>query len=235
MATPPEHPAPEPGAAPRSGPPPPPSPRPHRDHERERGRQLDRVNAFSDGVFSIAATLLVLSIDIPNGSGADLAHDLRDLERPLLAYFISFAVVGIYWYHHHRMLGRLRASDQGFAVLNLVFLSFVALLPAPTQLLARYEDQTAPVVIYALNVLILAGLSKALARYADRNGLTDAPIAEDDEGVLASWAVFIAFGLSIPVAFVSPDNATYVWLLSAILPIGEGLVRRRRPAPTARA
>jgi len=204
------------------------------DHERERGRQLDRVNAFSDGVFSIAATLLVLSIDVPNGPKDELTHDLANLVRPLTAYFVSFAVVAIYWYHHHRMLGRLRASDQGFAILNLVFLSFVALLPAPTQLLARYDGKTAPIVVYALNVMILAALSQALNRYADRNGLADAPPTEPAAGFLAEHAVFVAFGLSIPVAFVWPEQATYLWLLAAILPLA-GSRLRRRPAAGAGA
>ena len=116
----------------------------HLPHERERGRQLDRVNAFSDGVFSIAATLLVLSIDIPSGPNSALPDELRRLERPLSSYFISFAVVSLYWMVHHRLLGRLRASDHSFAVLNLVFLSFVALLPAPTLPLSRYDNATAP-------------------------------------------------------------------------------------------
>jgi uncharacterized membrane protein len=211
-----------------------PSPSEHR--ARERGRQLDRVNAFSDGVFSIAATLLVLSIDIPNGTNANLTRDLANLERPVFAYFVSFAVVSVFWLHHHRLLGRLAASDQGFAVRNLVFLSFVALLPAPTQLLARYPDKTAPVIIYAINVMVLAALSMHLSRYADASGLTDAPAEDLGESWVVRYSVFLAFGISIPIAFLDPRDATWVWLLSAVIPRVAGRLdgsheeRKRRKA-----
>jgi uncharacterized membrane protein len=203
------------------------------DGGRERGRQLDRVNAFSDGVFSIAATLLVLSIDVPNGSNTALPQELRDLERPVFSYFLSFAVVGIFWFHHHRMLGRLRASDTGFATMNLAFLAFVAFLPAPTELLGRYDNETVPVVVYALNVLIIATLSNRLSAYADRNHLTDRPGPGADAPWLARWSTFIAFGVSIPIAFVAPHEATYFWLLAAILPALDGGIRRRRRRPPA--
>lgn len=198
------------------------------DPGRERGRQLDRVSAFSDGVFSIAATLLVLSIDIPTGPASTLPKQLRALEDPLESYFISFAVVGLFWFHHHRMMGRLRASDTGFATLNLIFLAFIALTPAPTELIGRYGGETAPVVIYAVNVIVLAVLSRQLSQYADRHGLTDRPAAV--EPWLIRWSAVIAFSISIPVAFVAPRHAIYCWFLAAILPfIARRMDRRKHP------
>jgi uncharacterized membrane protein len=197
--------------------------------DKDRGRQLDRVNAFSDGVFSIAATLLVLSIDVPSGPASQLPDQLRALEGPLTSYFISFAVVGVFWYHHHKLLGRVVVSNTGFAALNLLFLSFVALLPAPTELLGRYNGQTAPVVIYAVNVLILTTLSNMLAHYAATHDLVDRP--PPPQSWISRWSPFVAFGASIPIAFVAPREAVYVWVLSALLPrLVDPLIGRARAA-----
>lgn len=186
-------------------------------HGKERGRQLDRVNAFSDGVFSIAATLLVLSIHVPTVSGDDLGKALQDLAGPLTSYFLSFAVIGMFWLRHHQLLGRVRFSDNRFAVLNLVFLAFIALLPGPTELLGRYNEETVGVVVYAVNIIVLAVLLRMLFDDADRRGLTDVD-PTDRLGRLRGNAVIAVFAVSIPIAFVAPVAATYVWILAAIIP-----------------
>ena len=177
------------------------------------GRRLGRVDSFSDGLFSIAATLLVLSIDVPTVPEGDLNGALDSLLPSLLAYFISFAVVGLFWLRHHEFFGRLQASDSRLAALNLVFLSFVALLPVPTELLGRYDNSAAPVVIYAVFILILSALLRALFHHARKAHLM-APgqeVPADNAGAAAVW---IAFALSIPLAFVSPDLGMYCWILA---------------------
>jgi uncharacterized membrane protein len=192
----------------------------------ETGRQLGRVNNFSDGLFAIAATLLVLSIDVPRVSHAQLPHQLDNMIQPVLAYFLSFAVVGLFWMRHHQLFGMLRASDTGFAALNLLFLAVVALLPVPTELLGRYGADTAPVVIYAVFILVLSLLLRGLTRHALRAGLTD----REPHGrwhVRGQW-VLVVFGLSIPVAFLSPQVAMYSWILVAVLPRLHGRSRSVR-------
>lgn len=183
----------------------------------ETGRRLGRVDAFSDGLFSIAATLLALSIDIPDVPEADLNGALDSLFPSVLAYFISFAVVGLFWLRHHEFFGRLEASDSRLAAINLVFLSFVALLPVPTEILGRYDDSAAPVVIYAVFILVLSALLRVLFHHATTAGLfaegQRAPV--DDRAAIGVW---FAFGLSIPMAYVDPDLAMYCWILSAVVP-----------------
>jgi uncharacterized membrane protein len=183
----------------------------------EYGRQLGRVNAFSDGIFSIAATLLVLSIDLPTGPASELNSQLNDLVEPTFVYFLSFAVIGLFWTRHHRLFGTLHHSDGRFAVINLTFLGFIALLPAPTEILGRYGGETAPPVIYALNILILSGLLRWLYHHAATHGLTDVEL-ETAEGKFRSWTVLGVFALSIPVAFIDPSAAVWVWILVAIIP-----------------
>lgn len=202
--------------------------------EREQGRQLDRVNAFSDGVFTIAATLLVLSIDLPSGPFSELAGELPRLIEPTFTYFLSFAVIGRFWLRHHQLFGRLHSSDQRFAVINLVFLSFVALLPAPTELLGRYPGRTAPVVIYAINLVILTLMLQWLYRDAETRGLCDIP-RETDGGAHreASYIMLGAFLISIPVAFIVPRLGVYCWVFAALTPTLVGRyhhIRDRRRA-----
>ncbi|HEX5911106.1 MAG TPA: TMEM175 family protein [Thermoleophilaceae bacterium] len=177
------------------------------------GRRLGRVDSFSDGLFSIAATLLVLSIDVPDVPEADLNGALDSLLPSLLAYFISFAVVGLFWLRHHEFFGRLQASDSRLATLNLIFLSFIALLPVPTELLGKYDNSAAPVVIYAVFILVLSLLLRALFHHARTAGLL-APGQVLPVDNVAAAAVWGAFALSIPVAFVSPDLGMYCWILA---------------------
>jgi uncharacterized membrane protein len=174
------------------------------------------VNNFSDGLFAIAATLLVLSIDVPRVSHGQLPYALDNMIQPVLAYFLSFAVVGLFWMRHHQLFGMLRASDASFAAINLIFLAVVALLPVPTELLGRYGSDTAPVVIYAVFILALSLLLRLLAHHAVAAGLTDREPAERWR-LRGRW-VLVVFGASIPIAFLSPVVAMYSWSLVALLP-----------------
>ena len=90
-----------------------------------------RVEAFSDGVFAIAITLLVLTVAQPR-SYRDLAHELGTQWPSLAAYIVSFAVIGIMWINHHSVFGHLERVDRGLLYLNLMLLMTIAFLPYPT-------------------------------------------------------------------------------------------------------
>jgi uncharacterized membrane protein len=99
----------------------------------------NRLEAFSDGVFAIAITLLVLDIHVPDPSStADLAHALGAQWPSYVAYSVSFLTIGIIWINHHVMVRRLRAVDHGVMTRNLLLLLFVGLLPFTTALMAAY-------------------------------------------------------------------------------------------------
>ena len=93
----------------------------------------NRMEAFSDGVFAIAITLLVLTISVPSSS--DYLHLGNELGRrwpSLAAYLVSFAVLGIMWVNHHSISSRIEIVDRNFVYLNMVLLATVAFLPYPT-------------------------------------------------------------------------------------------------------
>lgn len=183
----------------------------------ETGRRLGRVDSFSDGLFAVAATLLALSIDVPRVPESELGSTLDSLIPSVTAYFIAFFVVGLFWLRHHDFFGRLQASDSQLARINLVFLSVVALLPVPTELLGRYDDSPSPVVIFAIFILVLSLLMDVLFRHAERGGLL-APGQATPRDPFGRLTVWFAFGVSIPVAFVDPDWGMYCWILAAVIP-----------------
>ena len=101
-----------------------------------------RLEAFSDGVFAIAITLLVLNIHVPQArSGVSLAHQLGAQWPSYAAYLTSFLTIGIIWINHHAMIRRLRAVDHTIMTLNLLLLLTIGVLPFTTALVAAYVKQ----------------------------------------------------------------------------------------------
>lgn len=129
---------------------------------RSPGPGTGRVEAFSDGVFAIAITLLVLEIRVPEGDEGRLGHDLLAIWPSYAAYAISFLTIGVMWLHHHHLMDFLATVDRGLLNRNLALLAMVGFLPFPTALLARYAtatdsaDQRAAVAAYGLTMILLS-------------------------------------------------------------------------------
>ena len=178
---------------------------------RDRAFEYARTVALSDGVFSIAMTLLVLSIGVPT-SRTELAHRLWSHTDEILSYVVSFAVIAQLWVHHHRFFRDVHRIDNRLTALNLLYLGLIAFIPYPTDVLGLYGGHaTAAVVLYAMTVLATSFVSGAMRRHAVRNGLQARPLERDQSLILQ--AVFL---LSIPIAFVSPLAAMLSWLLLVV-------------------
>src|SRR5262249_55503189 len=138
-----------------------------------RRMRTQRMEAFSDGVFAIAITLLVLNIAIPLGAGrSDLLHAFFAQWPAYLAYVVSFATVGAIWLGHSLLTESLEQADGILVRLNLVLLLVVSFLPFPTRLLAQYlgadDPERVAVTIYGLTLLAAVSLLSLLWRYAVR-------------------------------------------------------------------
>jgi uncharacterized membrane protein len=101
------------------------------------GIGIERISAFSDGVFAIAITLLVLDLHVPSDA-RDLGRALLDAWPHYLSYTLSFVTIGIVWAQHHGLFRLIRRSDHVFLLINVVFLLWLAALPFPTGVLAEY-------------------------------------------------------------------------------------------------
>ena len=129
----------------------------------EKPSGIPRLEAFCDGVFAIAITLLILEVKIPHvqetGPG-DLALRLRHLWPAYGAYALSFVIIGIYWANHHYICRYFVRSDHAFNLLHVLFLMCIAFIPFPTAILGQYvthpEAQRAAVAFYVLGMLLPA-------------------------------------------------------------------------------
>ena len=130
-----------------------------------------RLETFSDGVFAIAATVLVLEIGV--GAGIPrLGHALLHLWPSYLAYATSFITIGIIWMNHHTVVETMARADRTLMFLNLLLLLVVAFLPFPTRLVADYlnkPDEQPAVYAYCATFVVMAIVYNMLWRYASTN------------------------------------------------------------------
>ncbi len=112
-----------------------------------------RLEAFSDGVFAIVITLLILDIRLPEVSYENLPKALFELLPRIVSYVMSFAVIGLYWVGHHQSFRFVSRTDSVFLWMNILLLLFVSFIPFPTSLLGKYPSKEIPVLIYGINLV----------------------------------------------------------------------------------
>jgi uncharacterized membrane protein len=184
--------------------------------KRREGNEIEfgRIVAFSDGVFAIAITLLVLNLGVEKGlSGGQLVDELFDQWDNLLAFAISFAVIGRFWVVHHRFFAEVNAFDGRLLRLNLLYLGWVVLIPFSSEVLGEYGGETPSVVLYSVNLaaVVLVGLWMGVD--ARRRGLTSIDDETHRETRIRSTYIAAVFLLSVPLGFLAPRAAPYLWLL----------------------
>ena len=119
--------------------------------------EKSRLEAFSDGVFAIVITLLILDIRFPEVEYSEFAATLISLLPRILAYVMSFIIIGLYWVVHHNSMHAMKRIDRGFLWLNILLLLCVSFIPFPTSLLGRYPFQAGPIIFYG-GTLILCNI-----------------------------------------------------------------------------
>ncbi len=134
-------------------------------------KQTGRLEAFSDGVFAVAITLLILNIQIP-GLEPDDTHLWQDFVSDwpmLIAYVTSFATIGVMWLNHHRLFIHIKRTNTPLILLNLLLLLIIVFIPVPTALLAEYLvrlDLHAAAILYSGTFFLMACCFNALWQYA---------------------------------------------------------------------
>jgi len=177
-----------------------------------------RIEAFSDGVFAIAITLLILEIRVPPQTAEGVLRDaLLDLWPSYLAFLASFMTIGVMWLNHHRLFILINKKDDGLIALNLLLLLGITWLPFPTALLAEHllgphVDQQAAAVVYAGSFFAISVVFNVMWRYAVR-----VKIVNDDLNVAAITKQYafgpIMYALLVGIAFFS---AEWCLVLSAL-------------------
>lgn len=143
----------------------------------------NRLEAFSDGVFAIVITLLVLEIRVPeiasSVTSSQFFHELGQLWPKFFAFILSFAVIYIIWMNHHQTFNMIERSNRTLMLLNGLILFFTVLVPFPTALVGEYPFQPLSGVIYGIVMAFLAISHFILYWYATKNRLFDESISQE--------------------------------------------------------
>jgi uncharacterized membrane protein len=212
-----------------------PEPRPRR-----RGFRTGRLEAFSDGVFAIAVTLLILDIGVSGTASHDLGAAIRGLWPSYLAYIASFSTIGAAWLAHNAITEYLERADAAFVRLNLLLLLFVSFLPFPTRLVAEYirQDQAERVAVtfYGIVLLLSSTMLLVLWRYAVRAHLVRPDTADEEIELLtqrltpglSAYVVLIVSGLWRPVIAVIGFLGIALYYIIPFRRLSASVLPRRR-------
>ncbi|SRR6266480_5083115 len=188
----------------------------------------NRLEAFADGVFAIAATLLTLNLTVTEGH--PLGGELLRIWPSYVAYAITFTTIGIIWVNHHLVMHQIARVDRLFQVLNVLFLMVIAFIPFPTRLLALYittGDAQAAALAYGITLTLTALLFNALWWYAAAGGRL---IRQDADpkvitGIGRSYLPGpMIYSVATVVALVSPELSAALYALIALFYVLESSV-----------
>lgn len=200
---------------------------------------FERILFFSDAVFAIAITLLVLEIKVPHlehgaWNEASIRATLFGLLPKFIGFIFSFFVIGLMWIEHHRIFRFIGSYDMGLIWRNLIFLLFVAFIPFPTAMFSEYFTSQTAFILYVL-AFGLAALSKLwIWRYAvaRRDQLIVAEVDNDTIHEISrrSWAVPIVCGLAIALSFIT---VAFGGIVFPLIPLVASLLGRKRKEVSA--
>ncbi len=183
---------------------------------------IGRLEAFSDAVFAIAITLIVLELGISSKDGNHLLSSILHHWPSYLAYVTSFMTIGVVWLQHSAITHTLRAADATLYRINLLILLLASFLPFPTKIVVEFVAEGGPeriaAVFYGLTMLALSLALMWFGRYAARRRLLVKDQIEADAIVAATRhsPSFVLYGVGIGVSLVAPTLGIALYLASAI-------------------
>jgi TMEM175 potassium channel family protein len=169
-----------------------------------------RLEAFSDGVFAIAITLLIIEVPVPEVEGSEsLADALLEQWPSYFAYVLSFVVIGVMWINHHWLFRDVARTDQKVLILNLLLLLAIAFVPFPTAVLAEYmredEQQLAATLAYGGTFAVIAILWNTLWAYVRNAGLLLPSLSRARIATITRRnAMGLIYVVTLPLALISP-------------------------------
>jgi uncharacterized membrane protein len=189
--------------------------------------EFSRVLTLSDGVFAIALTLLVLSLEVPSGlSRRQFRSELIELSPMVLSFAISVGVIALFWFSHHELFAQLQRVDHRLIGINIVFLSLVVLVPFAQRLQGTYPLEPLAYVIFAGLLATLNVVDTLMHREAHNRGLLTRAWSSGRYRTEMQRGIVLTSGflVSIPLAFVFVQLAVVVWIL--MLPVDQLVARR---------
>jgi uncharacterized membrane protein len=195
---------------------------------------VGRLEAFSDAVFAIAITLIVLELGISSRDGNHLLSSILHHWSSYLAYVTSFMTIGVVWLQHSALTNTLRAADGTLYRLNLLVLLLVSFLPFPTKVVVEFIAEGGPervaAVFYGLTMLAISVAIALFGRYVakDRRLVKDQVEADAIDSAMRHSPSFVLYLVGIGVSLVLPTAGIGLYLASAI---SRGVQMRRFDLP----
>ncbi len=183
----------------------------------------NRLETFCDGVFAIAITLLVLDLRVPEVGTGSLADALWHEWPSVVAFVVSFMLIGIMWVNHHTLMRHFEFVDRAFLFINLAFLMVVAFVPFPTGVVAESlkaprtdANLTTAALFYGLTSLVLALMFNAVWHYGRLRLMSESADPAEASGITRTYTVApVLFVLAILLAFVNPYASLAMYALLA--------------------
>jgi uncharacterized membrane protein len=193
-----------------------------------------RIEAFSDGIFGIAATLLILDVSVHGGR--PLTDELLRIWPSYIAYVTSFLTIVIIWVNHHAIFEKVERTDRTLFFLNALLLLVVAFIPFPTRLVADFlgeNGERAAVIVYGLTMTCLAIVFIALWLYVSvgrRLLREDVPQTAVDDITRSYLPGFPVYSSATALAFASPLASVIIYLaLAVFFSVPPAWLRRTQP------
>ncbi len=191
------------------------------DAEEETERDMQRVEAFSDGVIAIIITIMVLELKLPDAVGQSHAAPFelwRDLfvplEAKLIAYVLSFFVVAVLWLNHKSLVDNLKRSTQRVVLINMALLFFMSFIPFVTHLIGETHVQAPGVALYGGVLLACTAAFAAMRREVERQATTPELMERQRRLRLRNRISISIYILAIPLAYLSPWLALACYALA---------------------
>jgi uncharacterized membrane protein len=195
-----------------------------------------RLEAFSDGVFSIAITLLVFNITIPDCDYAHLSDTLFTILPKILSYVMTFTLIGLYWIGHHFYLDRIKFVDGNFVWMNMLLLLLICIMPFPTGLLGKFPYGVIPLTMYGVNLIATNVLSFLMLKYIYKNKHLANENFKDEfyqKQLPLFFAINMAYLVAIGFAFFMPAISYVLYIATLVIAI-KSYVKRMNSAAKER-
>jgi TMEM175 potassium channel family protein len=194
--------------------------------------ETGRVETFSDAVFAIAITLLILEIKVPTQEQGSLADQLCRQWPSYLAFITSFVYIGIMWINHHRMFSHIRKCNDILLALNLLLLLGVTVVPFPTAVLAEHlsgPDRRTGAILYNATFVLIAVAFNVLWRYAVNHRLLDENVQASAANISRQYLVGpVLYSGCLVLSWFNVHGSLFVNLaLSIFFALPARMVQRR--------
>jgi len=197
----------------------------------------DRVLTFTDGVFAIVITILVLDLKVPDlASGQSLGDSLEEMRPTFVSFVISFLIVGMYWAWHRGTFAQVRYIDTSILWINLLYLLTVSLIPFAASMLGEYPDEASALHLYGAVLVAVTLVRILLYWYVGRHpGLLWQDSSEKAQrlGIVTAAAPLVVYIVAMVVADAWPTLSLVLYFAMPLLYLG--LVAVLQTAPQTKA